>query len=171
MKKFVIIWMNGEVVTMEDEKKKEIVEIQENYMRKLTDRINEQILEITELHKKNSLIYQQIGDLEQKLAGKDDQIQDLKSKQKQILEEKDRLLADREVLIKKLKNENKKKEKQLQDHKKKIKELSEENDQLLREVKEHTVQEGVLSEKIVQMENSKSWKITKPLRALYWKSR
>lgn len=156
---------------MEDEKKKEIVEIQENYMRKLTDRINEQILEITELHKKNSLIYQQIGDLEQKLAGKDDQIQDLKSKQKQILEEKDRLLADREVLIKKLKNENKKKEKQLQDHKKKIKELSEENDQLLREVKEHTVQEGVLSEKIVQMENSKSWKITKPLRALYWKSR
>lgn len=152
---------------MEDEKKKEIVEVQENYISKLTSRINEQMLEIADLHKKNSLIFQQIGELEQIIAEKEDLLQEMKEKQEQAIEEKNQLAAEKEELIK---NENKKIEKQLQDHKKKIKDLSEENERLSRDVEAHAMQERILSEKIAQMENSKSWKITKPLRSLYWKT-
>lgn len=181
MKKFVIIWMNGEVDTMADENKIEENKEQSDYISRLTSRIKDQITEISDLHKKNNSIYQQIGELEQELSEKENMLQELQMQQEEILSEKDQLLVKLQKEIeqlkkendkkeKQLKKENDKKEKQLNESKKSLKEITERNEQLQREVEAHAAREKALSDQIVQMENSRSWKITKPLRALYWKS-
>ena len=133
--------MAGEVITAEAQN-------QETYIWELTERINGQLLEIAELHRKNTDIYKEIGVLQKELAEKDELLVTLR-------EEKEQLEA-----------ECGQKAKITAEWKNKAENLEEEKRQLLLEIEAYALREKKLAEHISAMENSRSWKVTKPLRAL-----
>lgn len=121
---------------------------QDTYMTALTKCLNERLSEISGLHRKNTQLYQELSQVEELLFRAEQENAALKE-QLQFCQEQ------REEAGKKLHSA--------------IEELETVRQELHQE-KEKAAQESTcLQEKIRQMENSKSWKITKPLRMLIWK--
>lgn len=121
-------------------------EAQETSVQELTDRINGQLLEIAELHRKNTDIYKEIGVLEQALSEKEALLLTVQD-EKERLEEECR------------KND-------AANWMEKAERLAAERDRLRCELEAAAVREKALAEHISGMENSRSWKVTKPLRAV-----
>ena len=142
--------MADEMILTEEERQREIERLSEE-VNKLQLRIKEQLSEIAELHKKNTDIYKEIGTLEQSLAETENRLQEEHRTKEQ------------------LEAEHAEEEGKIAEREKRIEKLSTENDQLRRELEEQTASTNTLKEQLFQMENSKSWKITKPLRTLLWK--
>lgn len=164
--------MNREVDTMTDEKITETAEeqqTQKDYIQELTNRISEQILEIGELHKRNTDIYKEIGILEEKLSETEKLLSEQQAEHEKLQKKTEEILQNVHEEQEKLQKKYKKKDEQIQKLKKEVMNLNESNEQLEKKVEEHVVHERMLSERILQMENSKSWKITKPLRTFYAK--
>lgn len=142
--------MADEMILTEEEQQIEIKRLSDE-VNKLQLRIQEQLSEIAELHKKNTDIYMEIGVVEQSLAGVEGQLLEAQQEREQ------------------LEAENMDKEKRLSEWQKKYTKVNAENEQLRLQINEHALRAKVLEEQIFQMENSKSWRITKPLRTFLWK--
>ena len=117
---------------------------------KLNQRIQEQLLEIVELHKKNTVIYKEFGMLEEEVTQARNKADDLK-KSNERLDQMNRKMAP-----------------QLAEYKKNIDELASKIYELKNALNESIVREKDLEKRINQIENSKSWKWTKPLRMILY---
>lgn len=125
----------------------ELQEQQKEYVHELTERINGQLLEIAELHRKNTYIYKEIGVLEQQLSENETLLLSLQ-------EEKERLeteCSQKDVTAAQWRN--------------KAERLEEEKERLRVELEAGALREKNLAEHIAGMESSRSWRVTKPLRA------
>jgi len=117
-------------------------------MDKMQKCLNDRLAEIADLHRKNTGLYQKISELEEAY---------LKEKQRnKPLEEQSRSSRKREE---KARQELKTVQQSLEEARKEM-----EDQRLAAEQEIET-----LRRRITQMEQSKSWKITKPLRAFLWK--
>lgn len=138
---------------MDSKENTTLMQTQQQYLGILTDRINQQLSEIADIHKKNTLLHQKNGDLEQQAV-----------EQKQLIEQ---LQSERKGFF----AEDKAKNKAIANLKEKNMLLSNENRKLQLGILDVAKRESLLKEKIDEMENSKSWKITRPLRWLIWRIR
>ncbi len=121
---------------------------QEEPSQELFERLKKQLSEIAELHKKNTALYQKVGVLEQELLEKETMLSSLQSDKLQLeadCEKKDDVILKLRVNV-----EN----------------MEAENVRLSSELNACVSNEQLLEKKISQMENSKSWKITKPARMI-----
>lgn len=117
-------------------------------VQELTGIINCQLSEIAELHRKNTKIYQQIGTLQEEISEKEVLMIRLQ-------EEKEKLEASGE-----------KKDISITEWRAKANRLTEENKQMFEQLQTARAVANDLAQHISQMENSRSWKVTKPLRAV-----
>jgi len=121
-----------------------------NQNERLKKRIAEQLVELACLHQENTLIYRKIGDIEESTSITEkhlDDVLEINSK----LENKNRELKKNDEMIKA-----------------EVSDLQVEIATINMELQQHIQGEEELKEKIKQIENSKSWIITKPLRTLLY---
>lgn len=110
--------------------------------------MEEQLKEIVELHEKNKELYKQIANFQEILAEAEKQTEYWKEKYSKLL----------------TKHESCK-----ETHYHELEEKSNEIKKLEEEMVFHRENESNLNNVICSMENSLSWKLTKPLRYLRWK--
>lgn len=122
-------------------------ELQET-INELSERVEAQLSEISELHKKNTELYKEIGALQQEIAEKETLLTSL-------LNENSQLKANGET-----------KDKAVSELKRSAEMMTAENSRLSSELNACALREQELAEHISQMENSRFWKLTKPLRAV-----
>lgn len=124
---------------------------QETYMTMLTECLNERLLEISGLHRKNTCLYQKISQMEEQLFRVEQENVTLEGQLQCWQKQEDAIKRD------------------LCSAREKLEEVRLEL-RSEKEKKEQIVQENIfLQERIAQMESSKSWKITKLFRTLLWK--
>jgi len=117
---------------------------------RLKKRITEQLAELACLLKENTLAYRKISKVEESMLNAEKCMEDV-LKVNYNLEEKNKQLKKDIVLLKE-----------------EVDNLQEEKTLLKSDLQEHIQGEDELKLLIMQLENSKSWKITKPLRTLLY---
>ncbi len=125
--------------------REELLNLQRKQIQIQADTIQGQLLEITKLCKKNTCLLKKIGELEEELQ---------REKAKDEME-RDRLLKEMRKKEEKVATKERVQEEAIR--------------QLGDEINLRRAKEKELEDKIQQMENSKSWKLTAPLRGLLWK--